>query len=473
MPSPRKNILLFNPWIYDFAAYDFWTKPLGLLYIGSVLRQAGFEINLIDCLDRFHPLLLSQYETPPAQYDFSGKYLRQEIEKPEVLKHVPRKYCRYGLPPHVVLELLDSLHRRPDVICVTSSMTYWYPAVRDAVIMLRQFFPQVPIILGGIYATLCPAHAQETVHPTWLLTGGGEKRILDKIAQISDQKIENVEYQTLDDLPFPAFDLYSRVGALPLLTSRGCPNVCSFCASRILSPEFRHRSPENVFAEIQHWNTVFNVTHFSFFDDALLHQADHSIKPLLRKISESGLRLYFHTPNGMAPKFIDDELSALFKAAGVDTLRLSYESSDPKRQQSMSAKVTTRELKDALNSLEKAGYRRDSIGVYILFGLPGQTINEVKDTAQLVHDLGARLFPASFSPIPGTLEWRRAIEMGVWNESDDLLLSNTTLFPIWSRTFGYEKCLELVSWLKELNRKLHVHQLTEFESVERFQLVSE
>ena len=52
------NILLINPWIYDFAAYDMWTEPLGLLYIAGLLRENGYRINLINCLDRHHPDLL-------------------------------------------------------------------------------------------------------------------------------------------------------------------------------------------------------------------------------------------------------------------------------------------------------------------------------------------------------------------------------------------------------------------------------
>ena len=54
--KPNKpSILLVNPWIHDFAAYDFWAKPLGLLSIASILREHGFNVSYIDCLDRFHP----------------------------------------------------------------------------------------------------------------------------------------------------------------------------------------------------------------------------------------------------------------------------------------------------------------------------------------------------------------------------------------------------------------------------------
>jgi len=49
----RKNILLVNPWIYDFAAYDFWLKPMGLLYLGGLLRANNHNVYYIDCLDPY------------------------------------------------------------------------------------------------------------------------------------------------------------------------------------------------------------------------------------------------------------------------------------------------------------------------------------------------------------------------------------------------------------------------------------
>jgi hypothetical protein len=40
--------LLVNPWVYDFKAFDFWNKPVGLLIIASILKKLGFEIDFID-----------------------------------------------------------------------------------------------------------------------------------------------------------------------------------------------------------------------------------------------------------------------------------------------------------------------------------------------------------------------------------------------------------------------------------------
>ena len=47
------NALLINPWITDFAAYDFWNRPLGLLYVGAFLHQRGHSVRIVDCMDRF------------------------------------------------------------------------------------------------------------------------------------------------------------------------------------------------------------------------------------------------------------------------------------------------------------------------------------------------------------------------------------------------------------------------------------
>ena len=83
-------MLLFNPWIYDFAAYDLWARPLGLLVLGARLRKLGWEPALLDCLDKDHPSVGSLKVKPHGQ----GRFLKAQIPKPEPLKHVPRRYSR-------------------------------------------------------------------------------------------------------------------------------------------------------------------------------------------------------------------------------------------------------------------------------------------------------------------------------------------------------------------------------------------
>jgi len=113
------HLLLINPWIYDFAAYDLWMKPLGLLYIASALREHGYEISFIDCLDRYNPelLKLQKLEKPKNRRYGCGNFFRVEVKKPDILKNVPRKYCRYGITEEIFVKALKRV-KQPDAILV-------------------------------------------------------------------------------------------------------------------------------------------------------------------------------------------------------------------------------------------------------------------------------------------------------------------------------------------------------------------
>jgi len=100
------NILLINPWITDFTAYNFWIKPLGLLSIASLLRESGFRIALIDCLD---------FNIKSKKYG-DGKFFKTKTEKPIPLKSIPRHYSRYGIPEEMLLKRLSCFEEKPDLI---------------------------------------------------------------------------------------------------------------------------------------------------------------------------------------------------------------------------------------------------------------------------------------------------------------------------------------------------------------------
>ena len=162
MPNlPSRPILLVNPWIHDFSAYDLWMKPLGLLYLGSILRSQGFEVTLLDCVG-FHSLpesFTKDLPLPKSRAFGRSHFFKEVIPKPRALKNIPRNFRRYGLPPGVVKNYLASLPR-PGLILVTSLMTYWHSGVAETIDFLRRNIPETPIFLGGIYATLCTEHAQ-------------------------------------------------------------------------------------------------------------------------------------------------------------------------------------------------------------------------------------------------------------------------------------------------------------------------
>jgi hypothetical protein len=217
------EILLVNPWIYDFAAYDLWAKPLGLLYITSVLRTNGYGVRLLDCLDRRR----SHLATAPGRTRFGcGKFRKEIVPKPPIYKNIPRRYGRYGISEDTFCQALAELPS-PAAVLITSGMTYWYPGVFRSIELLRAFFPHTPLLLGGIYATLCPQHARRFSGVDQVITGEGELAALKAVDDICGRQSHAENYDHLDALPFPAFDLYIKTDYACVLTSRGCPFRCT------------------------------------------------------------------------------------------------------------------------------------------------------------------------------------------------------------------------------------------------------
>ncbi len=129
-----KHVLLVNPWVADFAAYDLWSKPLGLLMLGRMLHNIGISCSLLDLMDRFHPVLTDTSEIMPVpKNDGTGRYFKMPLNKPAVISHIKRTYSRYGWPENAAVKVLCNI-QKPDVILMTSHMTYWYPGVQQTTV---------------------------------------------------------------------------------------------------------------------------------------------------------------------------------------------------------------------------------------------------------------------------------------------------------------------------------------------------
>ncbi len=444
MASP-KNILLINPWIFDFTAYDFWMKPLGLMYVAALLKASGcFRLSFIDCLDRFHPAMIGP---TLKEDDGRGPFLKKEVDKPEAVKAVPRRFSRYGLPVPVFEHELNSVPV-PDAVLITCAMTYWYPGVQLAVDIVRRRFGSVPIILGGAYATLCPSHAECSSGADLVIRGPAERALFGALREALDDGLPPTapDSPRLDDLPTPLFDLLRDRTWLPVLTSRGCPYRCTFCASGLLSDGFEQRHAPSVATEIAALFQRFGTRHFAFYDDALLVGKKNHIIPLLKRIEAFGLPMIFHTPNGLHVREIDRGLAGLFRRSGVRSLYLSMESSDSAWLIGKGEKDSAETLPRALESLSAAGFPRSSINVYVIMGVPGQGIPRVLESIRFVRSLGARPRVAIFSPIPGTAEWTTLVDEGVMTSDSDPLLHNKIAFACLKSESGREG-LEAVSRL--------------------------
>ena len=167
------TVLLVNPPIYDFSAYDFFNKPLGLLHLAGFLRQAGYHVRLLDSLDRRHLQLKEITDRPRSRSNGTGKYISKIVEKPRCLEKIPRNYRRYGMPAEIFRQCLaeELKQHQPTAVLLSSMMTYWYPGVAECIQLIRKLCPRTPIALGGVYATLMPEHASKVCKPDKLFPG--------------------------------------------------------------------------------------------------------------------------------------------------------------------------------------------------------------------------------------------------------------------------------------------------------------
>ncbi|MFO7840383.1 MAG: cobalamin-dependent protein [Desulfosalsimonadaceae bacterium] len=441
MTARTPHILLVNPWIHDFAAYDVWARPYGLLLLAGILREHGFSVSFIDCLDRFHP---RAKPSGPGARNGRGPYIKERIAKPSGLADVARNYSRYGIPPDWLRKDLETASS-PDLILITSLMTYWYPGVAETVGELRRFFPHVPVVLGGIYATLCPEHAAHATGADKVVTGSGVEQILTVVEEFTGVGGSlRLDPQNMDTWPYPAFDLQHRIASIPLLSSLGCPYSCGYCASNILQPRRLMASPGRVVREIRHWHDACGVQDFVFYDDALLVNRKTHAEPLFEQIIQSGPALRFHTPNAVHIHEITQKTASLMKRAGFVTLRLGLETLDADRQRP-DRKVQREEFFRAAACLREAGFDFSQVGAYLLAGLPGQELDAVAEDILMVKKAGVSPILAYYSPIPRTAMWPEAVRAARYDLESDPVYTNNAVFPCRS-AFDWKQ----ISRLKEL-----------------------
>lgn len=439
--AARKNILIVNPWIYDFAAYDLWVKPIALLYFASLLRKSC-NVELIDSLDGVKG---PGKRTAEKSYG-CRKFFKEEVQKPKAYRSIPRRYSRYGMNLKDFKNRLKEI-RRPDLALVGSMMTYWYEGAEEAVRLIKEFYPDVPVVLGGKYAEICHEHALKNSCADKIIKARSFKEAIDVLNR--DFKIGldlGMDFGD-SDFPYPAWDLYSDLRYACVLTSMGCPFKCSYCYTPLWSSKYVEREPGSVVSEIEYLNKNLAVRNFAFYDDALNFNGEKRLKPILRKIIEKKLSIYLHTPNAIHAKWMDDELAALMMNAGFKTVRLGFETSDDLVNIRLGGKIKTEEFERCVASLRDAGFTFENLGAYLLTGIPGQRYEDLLRDIDYLIDLGVRPYIAEYSPIPGTPLFDEARRISRFDLNDPLCQNNSIL-PVRNPDFDYSHLEKAKDYLR-------------------------
>ncbi len=419
------KILGINPWIFDFAAYDFWLKPYGFLVLLTYLKNEGIKVNYIDCLDK----------KKTCDNFGRGKYYSDIIHKPEKLNFIPRYFKRYGVTPEEFLQQLEK--QRPDMVLVTSSMTYWYLGICEVEKLVKRIYPSIPFVLGGLYPTLVFEHAKNTFPSAYIFP---TEKIKDFFSMIDIKFDPTRFYSTLPD--YDCF--YSHIDYVVFRTSWGCPFNCKFCAIKKLFPNFfRIPTSEVIDFLIKYYEK--GIKNFVLYDDAFLYPPQ-TAKEILKEIDRANIKANFHTPNALHLRFLDEEIAYLLKKVGFINPHFGLETLNPKLQKDWGGKVNKKDLIRGVKYLKKAGYREGEFSIYLLLGFPGQKLEILKKEIDYIHSLGAKVSLAEFSPVPGTEIFHKYEE-----ELKEPLLHNNSIFYFLKGKL--EEIYELKNYTRQLNKK--------------------
>ena len=472
------KILLVNPPIYDFAAYDFWLKPFGLLSVAGYLRGKA-DFALFDYLDRLHPFAADRQNLQSDQWG-RGTFYQQQIQSPPCLEQIPRHFRRFGLPRQIFAAFLADA-APPDYVLIQTMMTYWYQGVREVIEDIRTTFPKAKIILGGNYVTLCPAHAR-TLGADLCIQGTNLAPLWDYLA------LE-------PDLAQPAlWEAYDKLNVGILRLTDGCPFKCTYCSVPKVYGDFTPRPIDRCLAELQ-LLIKLGAKDIAFYDDALLFKPEKALTPFLtRIISQYDIQhptsqttspkrerrgIYtmrdgwqpqaklgdghnairdtryairppnFHSPNALNARFITKQIADLMVRAGFKTFYLGFESASAKWQRRTGSKVFCEELAQAVEHLKAAGADPTGITAYQILGHPQTDSQQLEESMHFVNSLGITGMLADFSPIPGTPDGDYCAK---YVDMAEPLNHSKTAFPI--TLLGFKESNRLKDVQRALNRNL-------------------
>jgi radical SAM superfamily enzyme YgiQ (UPF0313 family) len=443
----NKKILLINPWIEDFSAYDLWVRPLNLLRLATVLRSIGVKVYLLDLLDKnLSPMVNLKSSKILESYGCSHLY-REEIKKPEILSFIPRKYKRYGMPVEYFLKKVKEIE--PSLIIVGSMMTYWYRGTFKVIEECKNLIPQTPIFLGGIYPIICPEHARKNSKADLVFIEPGFDKVKEAVSNFFS--IDNKDFSS--DYISPSYDLMNMKNVIPILSSEGCQFSCTYCASKKIYKKHMKYNPRSVFKDILTSYKKYCSKNYVFYDDALLSSKNENIEWLLEEVKKNSMKINFHLPNAIHAKFINNKIASLMKDVGFKTIRLGLEFTDPELMKVTGGKVNLSEYERAISTLFQVGFTKSEIGTYILVGHRNNSLEKVFQTCQYVSALGSRVKLAMYSPIPGTKEVSMLEEKERLQIQREPLFTNGSLLPYkYGKEFN-KKFNDLKKSVEKLNLK--------------------
>lgn len=391
--------------------------------MAAVLRQKGYEVAILDCL-------------------IEGFELGERVCADNNL--------RYGLLDNEIMERIAAF--KPDLVGVSAIFSAMDFDAKNICRLAKQAFPEVPTVLGGPHAGA--AHREimaDEKAVDFVIIGEGEENFLALLEALQSTGgfagIDGIGYregslvhtnrktqyiQNLDGIPFPARDLvdmekYFRLGLAhdkyrykpfaQMITSRGCPFKCTFCAlGNHWGPVQRLRSVENVLAEIDVLVNDYGVREIHFEDDNFTANKSRALG-IFKGLKERAYNLAWTVPTGMAVASLDEDLLAEMAASGCYSVTLGIENGNQGVLTKLMHKpVNLKKVPPLVKAIRSQGML---VKGFFILGYPGETKDTIRQTVNFAKSLEldwAFFFIAS--PMPYTEMYEMALREGYIQPGD-------------------------------------------------------
>lgn len=406
------NILVINVSLRPLSPLRLF--PIGLGYITTAMKNAGFDFDLLDIDAHRH----SDQEVK----NFIGK----------------KKY---------------------DVVCMGCIVT-GYKIVKSLANLIKEYHPDATIIVGNSVATsivdtlltrtkvdiAVMSEGDETIVDLLrILSVSGHLEEVNGICFVKNNKVVRTsarpsikDISALSFIDFSLFDVETyiatsefavndplpipreKVRALPINTARGCVANCDFCYHVFKGVPYRHRNPESIVTEIKLLIEKYDLNYILFWDELTFFSKKQTLA-LVDKILDEKLHIYW-AANCRGNLFNNDkdvEIILKMKEAGCLSICYSLESAEPAILKAMNKNVNVEQFTRQTQLLHKAGIH---VVTSLVFGYPQETPESIKKTFDCCIE--NRIYPSAgyLLPQPGSGAYVYAVEHGFIRGQEEYLL---------------------------------------------------
>ncbi len=362
--------------------------PLGLLYIGACLEKAGHVVDFVDLdIDGFSENKLLGY--------VNGT-------KPDLIG-----FGSTTVTINNVLKISGLIKNATDI----------------------------PIIVGGIHATIAGEELIRNKNVDYVVVGEGEETIVELAETLANgqelSEVKGIYYKAgnevvftgdralvknLDNIPFPARHLLKHpTGYVPpdarkipvasIMTSRGCAGRCTYCCTKLIfGRRMRFRTAKNITDEIEYKIKKYDIKEIHIMDDCFTINKKRVLE-FRDEIKKRGIKTTFVFSNGIRADQVDEDILRALKDIGASTVAFGVESGNQMILDNIDKGLKLDTIRKAFRLSKKHGF---TTWGFFMIGLPGENQRTVRDTIEFAKELDPDF--AKFlilKPFPGTEVFRQ------------------------------------------------------------------